>query len=89
MQSHYQLTKITVDLGDGVLSEAKRITDKITIRMKSDLYVELSQQEAAKALQELVALYRAKLEAANREIVKITASMREVEQLIQQYEAAV
>lgn len=89
MQSHYQLTKITVDLGDGVLSEAKRITDKIIIRMKADLYVELSQQEAAKALQELVALYRAKLEAANREIVKITASMREVEQLIQQYEAAV
>ena len=57
VQTQFNTNKITVDLGEGVLSEGKRINDKIVLRVKEDLYVEFSQQEAEKLLPSLISLY--------------------------------
>lgn len=71
--------------GEGVLTQGRRTDANIIVRMREDLYVEMSNKEAQKVIQDLVALYREKVKAAGAEIRKIMTSMREVEDLIQQY----
>ena len=67
-----------VNLGEGVHSAAKRITNTIVIRMNNDLYVEFKRDEARKTLKDLICLYSQKISVAEKEITKITVSMREV-----------
>lgn len=78
---------ILVDLapGEGVYAEAMRLDGNIIIRMKEELFVEFRVAEAKPVLNQLVGLYKEKIASAEMEIRKITASMKEVGELMEQY----
>lgn len=62
-----------------------RIDDKIILRLKEDLYVQFSQEEAIPVVKSLVGLYQEKIALCKGEISKIMSSMREMENLISSY----
>jgi prefoldin subunit 5 len=63
-----------------------RIDDKIILRLKEDLYVQLTREEALPVVKSLLGLYEDKLNSCKGQISKIMSSMREMENLLTSYQ---
>ena len=84
LEGDFSSEKVLVDLGDGCFMKGKRENKKIVIRMKEDLWVEFTREEAIPVVKALIKLNQRKVEFCGEQLGKVMGSRLKMEELLAQ-----